>query len=115
MTKAINAVNEFVAKKPGSLDSILSSTGNELMRAGETIMWWVDDDLYAMAGDTPHAAMWITRVFYLLCPQGHTMFDGFRGLIYNNRTIGSHEVIHLVGCVPLQEPETGISAPRSHS
>ena len=107
----------FASQKPGCSANIeLFSTGDTLTRNGDVIMWWVDDDLYAMTGDYPHASVWIiSDVFRLTGPSNHTTYGTFDGLVYNGRLIGPQEVIHLVGCQPLTQPETGMAATRSRS
>jgi len=95
---------------------LLKSTGDTLTRNGDVIMWWVDDDLYAMTGGYPHASVWmISDVFRLTGPSNHTTYGTYFGLVYNGRLIGPQEVIHLVGCKPSYDPETGIAATRSRS
>jgi len=109
------ALTAFAQQVQCDESTILKSTGDTLTRDGEVIMWWVDDDLYAMKGDIPYAGMWIRRVFELIGPPGNVIKSPMQTLIYNGRLMAPHEVIHLVGCKPLTQPETGIDSSESRS
>jgi len=98
-------LGSFARKLRSDESTILKSTGDTLTRDGEVIMWWVDDDLYAMKGDIPYAGMWIRRVFELIGPPGNVIKSPMQTLIYNGRLMAPHEVVHLVGCKPLTHTE----------